>query len=124
MPPTAPDRARLRAERRGHHGESWAALLLMLKGFRIAARRFRTKGGEIDLIARRGRLVLIVEVKRRATLQAAMEAVGETSRRRIAAASDHWLARQPDAAHLSLRYDLVAVLPWRLPIHVPDVFRG
>ncbi|TIO58114.1 MAG: YraN family protein, partial [Mesorhizobium sp.] len=54
---------RRKAYRRGHRGEWLAALALMLKGYRILARRHRTKLGEIDLIARRGDLVLFVEVK-------------------------------------------------------------
>jgi Holliday junction resolvase-like predicted endonuclease len=54
---------RFKAYRRGHRGEWLAALALMAKGFRIVERRYRTKLGEIDLIARRGDLVLIVEVK-------------------------------------------------------------
>ncbi len=120
------DEARLRfgAYRRGHRSEWLAALALFVKGYRIIARRYRTKLGEIDLIARRGDLVLIVEVKARPTLVAAMEAIGPQSERRIEAAADLWLARQPDYARLSLRFDMVAVLPRRWPVHVPDVFRG
>ena len=68
----------------------------MLKGFRIVARRYRTKLGEIDLIARRGDLVLIVEVKARKTLIEAMEAIAHESERRIEGAADLWLARQND----------------------------
>ncbi|MBE0692215.1 MAG: YraN family protein, partial [Aquamicrobium sp.] len=98
---------RLRHHRRGHRGEWLAALALMLKGYRIVARRYRTKLGEIDLIARRGDLVLIVEVKVRPTLIEAMEAVARLSERRIEAAADLWLARQPDHARLSLRFDMV-----------------
>ena len=115
---------RFKAYRRGHRGEWLAALALMAKGFRIVARRYRTKLGEIDLIARRGDLVAIVEVKARPTLAAAMEAIGAMSERRIEAAADLWLARQRDYARLSIRFDMVAVLPWRWPVHVPDVFRG
>ncbi|GGA80222.1 UPF0102 protein [Brucella endophytica] len=107
---------------RGHSAERLASLALMLKGFRIVARRYKTRLGEIDLIARRGHLVLVVEVKARPSLESAMEAVGYTSMRRIEAAADLWLARQPDRAHLSLRFDLVAVLPWRWPVHVPAAF--
>ncbi|RCS24865.1 YraN family protein [Phyllobacterium salinisoli] len=107
---------------RGHSAERLASFALMLKGFRILARRYRTRLGEIDLIARRGDLVLIVEVKARTTLEAAMDAVNHTSMRRIEAAADLWLARQPDRALLSLRFDLVAVLPWRWPRHVPAAF--
>lgn len=115
---------RLSHYRRGHRGEWLAALALMLKGYRILARRYRTKLGEIDLIARRGDLVLIVEVKVRPTLVAAMEAISRLNERRIEAAADLWLARQPDHARLALRFDMVAVLPWRWPVHVENVFHG
>lgn len=115
---------RLRHHRRGHRGEWLAALALMLKGYRIVARRYRTKLGEIDLIARRGDLVLVVEVKVRPTLIEAMEAVARLSERRIEAAADLWLARQPDHARLSLRFDMVAVTPRRWPVHVENIFQG
>ena len=115
---------RRRHERRGHRGEWLAAMALMLKGYRIVARRYRTKLGEIDLIARRGDLVLIVEVKVRPSLVQAMEAIGRMSERRIEAAADLWLARQSDHGRLSLRFDMVAVLPRRWPVHVANVFQG
>lgn len=117
-------RARRSALRRGRRGEWLAAAALMLKGFRILARRHRTRLGEIDLIARRGDLVLIVEVKARPTLEQAMDAVGFEARRRIAGAADLWLARQPDHARLSLRFDLIAILPRRWPVHVVNAFAG
>ena len=115
---------RLGAYRRGHRSEWLAAAALMARGYRIVARRYRTRLGEIDLIARRGDLVAIVEVKARPNLAAAMDAIGGMSERRIEAAADLWLARQRDYARLSMRFDMVAVLPWRWPVHVPDVFRG
>ncbi|MDI6026947.1 YraN family protein [Corticibacterium sp. UT-5YL-CI-8] len=115
---------RLKAYRRGHRGEWLAAAALMLKGYRIVARRYRTKLGEIDLIARRSDLVLIVEVKARRTLLEAMDAVGHDSQRRIEGAADLWLAKQPDYARLSLRFDMVAVLPMRWPVHVENAFYG
>lgn len=115
---------RARHYRRGHRGEWLAALALMVKGYRIVARRYRTKLGEIDLIARRGDLVLIVEVKVRPTLVEAMDAVARLSERRIEAAADIWLSRQRDHGRLSLRFDLVAVLPRRWPVHVADIFQG
>lgn len=115
---------RRRRYRSGHWGERLAALALMLKGYRIIARRYRTPQGEIDLIARRGALVAMVEVKVRPTLAAAMEAIGPGAERRIEAAGDIWLSRQKDYARLSIRFDLVAVLPRRWPIHVENVFQG
>lgn len=106
----------------GIQAERLAALLLRLKGFRIVARRYRTPLGEIDLIARRGNLVLIVEVKARATLVDAMAAVSMHHMRRMEASADLWLQRQPDHAQLSLRFDLIAILPWQLPRHITAFF--
>jgi putative endonuclease len=115
---------RFRAWRLGHRGEWLAAAALIVKGYRIVARRYRTKLGEIDLIARKRDLVAIVEVKARPTLLEAMDAVGYQAQRRIEGAADLWLIRQPDYAKLSLRFDLVAVLPRRWPVHVENLFQG
>jgi putative endonuclease len=119
-----PEANRLRHYRRGHRGEWLAAMALRAKGFRIVAKRYKTPVGEIDLIARRGDLIAIVEVKVRPSLISAMDAVGRMSEHRIEAAADLWLSRQRDHARLSIRFDLVAVLPWRWPVHVPDMFQG
>ncbi|WP_455480458.1 YraN family protein [Bartonella sp. B12(2025)] len=107
---------------RGVRAEKWAAWWLRFKGFYIVEIRFKTKCGEIDLIARRGNLVLIVEVKARSTLAEAMDAVSRLSERRIEAAADIWLARQKDYALLCIRFDLIAIVPWRLPRHIPSFF--
>ena len=115
---------RQRHYRRGHRGERLAALALMLKGYRILARRYRTRLGEIDLIARRGNTIAIVEVKVRPTLVGAMEAISFQSEKRIEAAADLWLSHQRDHAKLSLRFDMVAVLPRRWPVHVENIFQG
>lgn len=115
---------RLASYRHGNRAEWLAAMALRLKGYRIVARNFRTRSGEIDIVARRGDLVAIVEVKARGSLVAAMDAVGRLSERRIEAAADHWLSRQPDHGRISLRFDLVAVLPRRWPVHVENIFHG
>ncbi|MEO0543045.1 MAG: YraN family protein [Pseudomonadota bacterium] len=115
---------RRRAERRGRRAELFAEIALLLRGFRVVARRFKTKAGEVDLIARRGDLILMVEVKARRSLTEAMDAVTPTALRRIEAAGDIWLSRQPDYGQLSVRFDLVAVLPRRWPVHVPSIFHA
>ena len=112
------------AERHGRRGEGWAGWWLRLHGWRIVARRVKTPRGEIDLIARRGNLVLFVEVKARRSLMEAMEAIAHESERRIEGAADLWLSRQPDYGKLSVRFDMVAVLPWRWPVHVENAFYG
>jgi len=116
------DASRQRAERRGRWAEYVAAAYLLLKGYRIAALRYKTRAGEVDLIVRRGDLVVLVEVKARASEAAAIDAVGGDSQRRIRASGDFWLARQPDATRLSIRCDIIAVLPWRLPRHFKGAF--
>ena len=110
------------AYRKGHVAELVAAGFLAAKGYKLLARRYRTPSGEIDLIAKRGRTVVFVEVKARATLQEALDAVGRDSERRISAAADLWLARHPRAAGFSLRFDMVLVVPWRLPVHLRNAF--
>lgn len=116
------DGKRIKAEKRGHRSEWLAAWALRLKGWRIVAKRFKTKTGEVDLIARKRELVIMVEVKARSSLIEAMDAVTPTAQRRIEAAGDIWLARQPDYSRLSVRYDLVAVLPRKWPVHVERLF--
>ncbi|MDX3926665.1 MAG: YraN family protein [Shinella sp.] len=113
---------RLKALRRGYVAEYVAALYLIAKGYRILAIRYRTKLGEIDIVARKRELVVFVEVKARRSIGDAVFAVSGTAQRRIRAASDLWLARQPDAHLLSMRYDIVAVMPLRLPRHLEDAF--
>ena len=113
---------RRKAWRRGHVSEYLAALYLACKGYRILAIRHRTPLGEIDIVARKGDLAVFVEVKARRGAQAAIDAVSFAAQRRIRAASDLWLAQQPDFARLSQRYDIVAILPGRWPRHFRDAF--
>lgn len=118
------DAGRRKAYHRGRIAEWLAALALILKGYRIVALRHRTRLGEIDIIARRGDLVAVIEVKARPTLVEAMEAVSASAQRRIENSADLWLARQRDFARLSVRFDIVAVLPRRWPVHVENAFQG
>ncbi len=117
-----PQEKKLAAYRRGFFAEYVAALFLLFKGYHIVAMRYRSKGGEVDIVARKGDLAVFVEVKARRRLDEAISAVGYTAQRRIEAASLHWLARQKDAEKLSRRYDIIAILPWRLPVHFPNIF--
>lgn len=110
------------AFRRGLRAEAAAAWYLRLKGYRILARRFRCPVGEVDIIAARGRLLCFVEVKARGDLDAAVFAVGGTGRRRIAAAALSWLSRRPDLSGHAWRFDIVAIRPWRLPVHIAAAF--
>lgn len=113
---------RRRAYLLGHRAETVAAVWLRLKGYRILARRYRTPRGEIDIVARRGTTVAMVEVKARDRLDAALEAVTPGARRRIVEAAHLWLARNPAYADATLRFDVLLIAPGRWPKHVPNAF--
>ena len=113
---------RLRANRSGRRAERMAAVWLVLRGYRILARGFSVSGGEIDLVVRRGGVVAFVEVKQRATREAAMLAVTETKRRRIETAAGAWLRRNPWAMTSTLRGDALLLAPRHWPLHVADAF--
>lgn len=103
--------------------ETLCTLLLRLKGYRILARRFRTPVGEIDIVARRGRLVAFIEVKARPDLMAAGESLGPRQRRRIAAAAAVFLQKRPDLQGLDFSFDAMLLVPGRLPRHISDAWR-
>ena len=111
---------RLDAERRGRQAEWLAALRLRLAGYRIVA---RVPVGEIDLIARRGRLLIFVEVKTRPVHADAAWAISPRQQRRVRRAAEAFLATRPDLATFSLRFDAMLLAPWRMPQHVIDAWR-
>ncbi|WP_147162939.1 YraN family protein [Pararhodospirillum oryzae] len=115
------------AWRAGRWAETLAAWRLRLAGWRIVARGWRTGrgtgAGEIDLIARRGRVLAFVEVKARGDGDPTGEALGPTQRRRLARAAQVFLARHPLAPAEMARFDVIRVGPgWRVR-HLPDAWR-
>jgi putative endonuclease len=129
--PAKPDRAqpekeaspeRVAAFNTGLSAESRAAALLMAKGYRILAKRFRTPHGEIDLVAKRRNLIAFVEVKARATLDEAAFAVTPRQQARIIDAAQAWLAAHPEYAEFELRFDAILIAPRRLPRHLLAAF--
>ena len=110
------------AFRVGISAESRAAALLIAKGFRILARRWRSPLGEIDIIARRRQLLVFAEVKARPTIDEAAESVNVRQRRRIAAAAEIWLAANPYDSIRDIRFDAILVAPGKFPQHIPAAF--
>jgi len=122
IPPVAPRPERQVAFALGLSAESRAAALLIAKGYRIVARRFRSPVGEIDIVARRGRALIFVEVKARGRLEDAAEAVIVRQQRRIIAAAEAWLATHPDDINRDIRFDVMLVAPKSLPRHIVAAF--
>jgi putative endonuclease len=111
------------AERGGRRGEAIAALWLMLRGWSIIGRRMRTPVGEVDLVARRGRIVAFVEVKSRTRASDADLSLDHYRLRRVAAAAAALSPRFVRPGD-DVRIDAVFITRGRLPRHVPNVWHG
>lgn len=113
---------RQHADRRWWRAETIAALYLRLTGWRILARRRQLPMIEIDIVARRGGVLAIVEVKYRPTLDQALSVLAPYSAERLARA-----ARQLAAEHagrdimVAARVDLIALAPGHFPRHIQGI---
>jgi putative endonuclease len=123
-PKKAPRPERVAAFGLGLSAESRAAAYLVAKGYRILARRWKSPVGELDIVARRRQLLVFVEVKARASLDAAAESVLPRQRQRIVAAAEAWLATYPDPKITDMRFDAVLVAPGKLPRHIAGAFEA
>jgi putative endonuclease len=118
--PASPER--IAAFRTGLSAESRAAALLMAKGYRILAKRFKTPYGEIDLVAKKRNLIAFIEVKARARLDDAAYAVTPRQQQRIIEAAQAWLMAHPEHAEFELRFDAILIAPRHLPRHLLAAF--
>ncbi|MEP7209376.1 MAG: YraN family protein [Alphaproteobacteria bacterium] len=110
-------------EQAGRRAEASAALWLQVKGYRILDRRARTPHGEIDLVALRGNILAFVEVKARTRLEAALEAATPELRSRVERAAHMWAGRRRGMELRNWRFDVIAIVPGRLPHHLRDAWR-
>lgn len=110
----------------GHKKGLWAETLacgyLLLKGYRIVARRFKTPLGEIDIVARRGKTVVFVEVKLRGTERTAAEAVHPRNQERVRQAAALYLQRHPGYTNMAIRFDAIVMTWGSWPRHITDAF--
>lgn len=98
-------------------------MLLARAGFAVLGRRVRTGAGEIDLVARRGALTLIVEVKARPGAAEAAFAIGARQRARLVAATEALMAKEPAWFGDGLRFDAMFVAADGTVQWLEDAFR-
>lgn len=114
---------------RGKTGETHAAAWLRKKGYTIWETNFRIAGGEIDLIANLGSLIVFIEVKARSSNRFGTpeEALTATKRSRIIRTAERYLADRALNDVWDIRYDLIAIESRDKEApdirHIPDVFR-
>ncbi|HZC38849.1 MAG TPA: YraN family protein [Sphingomicrobium sp.] len=114
---------RQQAEQRGRGAETLACWYLRLKGWSILARRARVHGGEVDIVARRGRMLAFVEVKARATEDAAAFALDEWRLRRVVVAAERLAPRYMRDGD-DVRIDALFIVPGRWPKHMANIWLG
>jgi len=111
----------------GRRAEFLAVWWLRLKGYAILARGWSrgrgTGAGEIDIVARRGRTLVFVEVKARPDLEQAAHALRPAQQQRIGRGALAFLAAHPVLVECDMRFDLILVSPWRWPCHISDAWR-
>ena len=107
----------------GRKAEWWAAVYLMLKGYRVLGFRLKTAAAEIDLLVLKGETLAVVEVKQRTDLETALEAVSFDQRQRLRRAGRLIAGRRPGLKDATVRLDLIALAPRRWPRHILDAWR-
>ena len=114
---------RAERERRGRQGEGLAALWLRLTGWRILARRVKTPRGEVDIVARRGRVVAFIEVKWRASAADLDLAIDAHRLSRVVAAAEA-IAPRYARSDDTQRIDVLLIAPWAWPRRIENASLG
>jgi putative endonuclease len=113
-------------EKAGRRAENLACLYLRLKGYRILERRFKVRGGEVDIIARKGNVIAMIEVKQRASEAAAQISVSYQNQSRLMDAAEIYInqTRNLHGTDFELRYDFLYVIGrWKIQ-HITNAFQG
>lgn len=116
--------ARQQTYRHGLSAEWLCRLALRLKGYRILAQRYRTPIGEIDIVAKRGAVVAIIEVKARPSLNEAAAAISPRQQARLVRAATHFLSAKPALQSAVVRFDAMLVAPKTWPRHIVNAWNA
>ena len=110
----------------GIWAEYYAAAFLMMKGYRIMRSRYKTKVGEVDLIAKRGKTLAFIEVKYRQNQTQAIYAVLPKAQSRIRRSAEQYLSSLPAKESLNMsqeiRFDVIGITPKLTIRHIENAF--
>ena len=98
--------------------EYLAISFLLLRGYKILKKRYRNYFGEIDLIAKKHDLLLIIEVKARGTVTVIEEVLSNQQQIRIKKAAEYFVAKNKEYQSLGIRFDLIIIEPFKWPVHL------
>lgn len=108
----------LKSYQKGKIGELCACIFLKLKGYSIIARRYKTPFGEIDIIAKKKKTLIAVEVKSRPNYEEAVFSVTKRQQMRIKRTLSCFLSRMLHNEFKEIRFDVIVIIPWQLPCHL------
>lgn len=108
-------------EFKGYVGEFLAGIILRCKGFSIIARRYKTRCGEIDIVAKKGNLLVFAEVKARKSGEKCFVAITAKQMQRVQNASKIFISQHPQYAGFFCRYDVILAADWEIPLHVENI---
>lgn len=127
LPPPSPNPEKVKAHLFGLRSEQIARIFLRLKGYEILAERYRNAFGEIDIIAKKGEVLALVEVKARRHFRDCAEAITPNKQQRQIKAAKSLLAypgtlRKHISPDMVIRFDVIMIVPWHLPRHMTNAF--
>ncbi|MDR1334023.1 MAG: YraN family protein [Holosporaceae bacterium] len=108
-------------EIKGIFGEFLAVCWLIIKGYTIVARRYKTVCGEIDIIAKKSNIIAFIEVKSRKSEDKCYNAITNKQLQRIRRTSEIFMHKNPQFFNCFSRYDVILIANWRLPIHLENI---
>ncbi|MDG1020506.1 MAG: YraN family protein [Emcibacteraceae bacterium] len=117
-----------KANRLGHLGEYFAILFLMVKGYSILEIRYKTKVGEIDIIAKKKNVTIFCEVKARADFESAVYSITDKQKLRIRKAAEQYMSHLKNTYQNNkieneiFRCDMILIVPWRLPKYIENTW--
>lgn len=113
--------------RAGHFAEKIALLWLFCKGYRPLHINYvtgrGTGAGEVDLIVKRGKTLVFVEVKKRQNLTTSAEAITRKNQQRVARAAEAFLSQNNRYQNHAIRFDAILFNKGFLPHHIKDAWR-